>query len=215
MKFLQSNFFKRALTFSCGITLLTILYANSPEALIFLFIAVFLWISIIELPRLLSIKTIWYFVALILYLGLPFYLLVNLYQTPTTQSLVLWSFGITIVHDAAAYVIGKLFGKHLLAPKLSPKKTWQGCAGGFGALLLFMTYTTNFVLPLLFFVTLILSFLCVTGDLFESWLKRNAGIKDSGNLLPGHGGLLDRIDAVLFVIPFVYYHQELFLKSLF
>ena len=215
MKFLQSNFFKRALTFSCGISLLTILYVTAPETLIFVFIAVFVWISTLELPRLMSIKTIWYFIALFVYLGLPFYLLLTLYQNPLTQTLALWAFGVTIIHDAAAYVIGKLFGKHLLAPTLSPKKTWQGCAGGFGALLLFMTYTTNFVLPLLFFVTLILSFLCVTGDLFESWLKRNAGIKDSGNLLPGHGGLLDRIDAVLFVIPFVYYHQELFLKALF
>jgi phosphatidate cytidylyltransferase len=214
MNFFHTNFFKRTLTFLLGLSTLAGLYSFEPAAFNLLFIAVFLWISIFELSQLFSTKTVWYWLALFFYLGLPLALLFNLYKNPITQTLALWTFALTLVHDAAAYCIGKLFGKHLLAPTLSPKKTWQGCFGGFLMLLLFMSCTTHFTFPLLLFITLTLSVLCITGDLFESWLKRNAGIKDSGALLPGHGGLLDRIDAALFVIPFVYYYQELFLKAL-
>ena len=106
---------------------------------------------------------------------------------------------------------GKLFGEKRLAPQLSPKKTWEGYLGGIilgtgGAFLAQSQFTICNVLSL--WDCIILGFLGVSlgvaGDLFESLMKRSAGVKDSGTLIPGHGGVLDRIDALLFVSPVLY-----------
>ncbi|PVZ64909.1 phosphatidate cytidylyltransferase [Pelagibaculum spongiae] len=107
--------------------------------------------------------------------------------------------------DVGAYFTGKRFGKTKLAPKVSPGKTWEGMAGGLvAALALGTILALAFGLPLtgwligLMLLTIIIS---VPGDLFESVLKRSAGIKDSSNLLPGHGGVLDRIDSLMAAGP--------------
>lgn len=110
--------------------------------------------------------------------------------------------------DTGAYIVGKLFGKHVIAPTISPKKTWQGCFGGFVfvcALLLFYTQFigNTFTITTMLFA-LAISVLAFAGDLFESYLKRSAGIKDSGTILPGHGGLLDRLDSLLFSVWLIY-----------
>jgi phosphatidate cytidylyltransferase len=113
------------------------------------------------------------------------------------------------VADSAAYFSGRKFGKHKLAPSISPGKTWEGVAGallgvsvcvllawGFGGYLhLFM------FLPVILLASWCWVGLAVIGDLFESAVKRQAGVKDSGALLPGHGGLLDRIDALTSTLP--------------
>ena len=106
--------------------------------------------------------------------------------------------------DSAAYFAGKHFGRHKLAPLVSPGKTWEGVAGallavaGYAALLrLSGAVTTWWVLPCLWVVTIA----GVYGDLFESHFKRRANLKDSGNILPGHGGLLDRVDGVIPALP--------------
>lgn len=110
----------------------------------------------------------------------------------------------TILHDTGAYFAGTFLGKHPLARSISPKKTWEGFFGGLilsliGAYLFnryySMIYPTTIRLLLL---TILINCAAVAGDLFESYLKRNAGIKDSGSLLPGHGGILDRFDSILF-----------------
>ncbi|MGC1854447.1 MAG: phosphatidate cytidylyltransferase [Candidatus Aquirickettsiella sp.] len=109
--------------------------------------------------------------------------------------------------DTAAYVSGRLWGRHLLAPTLSPKKTWEGFIIGllftfFSAML--MLYFFQGVKPTLWqmcLLVLLTSLAAVTGDLFESQLKRLQGLKDSGQLLPGHGGILDRIDSLLAAAP--------------
>lgn len=109
--------------------------------------------------------------------------------------------------DSGAYVVGRLFGKHPLAPKVSPGKTWQGFLGAMVTTLLIVFFALNiFKTPyylwsgvlLLSLVTVLFSIL---GDLFESMLKRNANLKDSGKLLPGHGGILDRIDSLTAAAP--------------
>ena len=115
--------------------------------------------------------------------------------------------------DVGAYFSGTYFGKTPLAKKLSPKKTWEGVAGGSTlCLLLTAAFTYLFHLriaaldslsvALLVLLSVVISFYAVMGDLLESMLKRNSDLKDSGSILPGHGGVLDRIDAMVAVVPF-------------
>ena len=123
------------------------------------------------------------------------------------------------VADIAAYFAGKRFGKHKLAPVVSPKKTWEGVGGAlvgvavYGIVLCAVAAAWHTPLTPIFApglgipaiaAMLLLTGVSVVGDLFESWMKRGAGLKDSSNLLPGHGGVLDRVDAVLFLAPYAY-----------
>lgn len=111
--------------------------------------------------------------------------------------------------DTFAYLIGRAVGRHLLAPQVSPKKTLEGAAGGlfFCVLSGLIAWKVIGGLPWTSFLglSLIIGISGQIGDLFESALKRSVNIKDSGNLIPGHGGILDRFDSLLFVIPLVYY----------
>jgi phosphatidate cytidylyltransferase len=118
--------------------------------------------------------------------------------------------------DIAAYFAGKRFGKHKLAPAVSPGKTWEGVAGGlagvavYGIVLCVVAYRWETPITRVFepgggvpaiVAMLLLTAVSVVGDLFESWMKRGAGLKDSSHLLPGHGGVLDRIDALTSTLP--------------
>lgn len=114
--------------------------------------------------------------------------------------------------DTGAYLIGKLFGKHKLCPEVSPKKTIEGAIGGIiGSVLgftLFSLYVEHFVglqveYPLVILTAIAASIVAQVGDLSASVIKRSFGVKDFGNLIPGHGGMLDRFDSVLFVAPFL------------
>lgn len=112
---------------------------------------------------------------------------------------------IIVFADIGGYVAGKLFGQHKLAPTISPGKTWEGLLGGMAlqlllimGLMFYMPEINALSLCLLVFPVAIAS---VIGDLFESMLKRQRGIKDSSNLLPGHGGFLDRLDGVMAALP--------------
>ncbi|MBR2528417.1 MAG: phosphatidate cytidylyltransferase [Blautia sp.] len=109
--------------------------------------------------------------------------------------------------DTCAYFAGMRFGKHHMTPELSPKKTWEGALGGLaGAAVLGGITALVTRAPLLSFilVSLLCSIVSMIGDLAASAVKRNVGIKDYGNLIPGHGGILDRFDSVIFVAPFLY-----------
>ncbi len=126
-----------------------------------------------------------------------------------------FSLAITMLNDTGAYFLGKFLGKHKLAPSISPSKTIEGVFGGFlfgipsGFLInyLFGNYENFHILTLSFLIC----FFAIIGDLAESLLKRDANLKDSGSFFPGHGGVLDRIDSLLFTIPVTYYY--LILKS--
>ena len=115
---------------------------------------------------------------------------------------------ITALDDIGGYFAGTRFGKHKMAPSISPAKSWEGWAGGFAASLaggLFFASILEVLDPLHgLAVGAISGLLAPVGDLIESLAKREIGIKDSGRLLPGHGGLLDRLDAILFCAPAVY-----------
>jgi phosphatidate cytidylyltransferase len=123
--------------------------------------------------------------------------------------LLLFALVITWVADTVAYFVGRAIGKHPLAPHLSPKKTWEGSVASFaGSLLVAMVFTRWIVMPLphLLAMAAVGNVAGQAGDLLESAYKRSAGIKDSGSLLPGHGGVLDRIDALILAIPVVWYY---------
>jgi phosphatidate cytidylyltransferase len=116
------------------------------------------------------------------------------------------------VADIAAYFTGRAFGRHKLAPGISPGKTWEGAAGAvagvivFGLILVFSSpsdVVRGFSLPVLVLLLVAFTAVSIQGDLFESLLKRQAGVKDSGTLLPGHGGILDRIDSLTSTLPLV------------
>jgi len=117
--------------------------------------------------------------------------------------------GIVWIADTAAYLAGKQWGRHKLAPRISPGKTWEGAFGAALAVALYYAVLLVTIAPdrrffeggwgLLVFLTVLA--LSIEGDLFESLLKRQAGVKDSGNLLPGHGGMLDRIDGLTATMP--------------
>ncbi len=116
----------------------------------------------------------------------------------------------TFMGDTGAYFTGKAIGRHKLAPRISPKKTWEGSAGGLvasvAAAMAWSPTIPSLDMPHAALLGLVGGALGQLGDLGESLLKRSAGVKDSGSILPGHGGVLDRFDAVSFSAPIVYYY---------
>lgn len=132
-----------------------------------------------------------------------------LYQLRAIDPWLLLGFmGIIWVSDSAAYFTGRAFGRHKLAPKISPGKTWEGVAGALAAVFCYALAWGQLIgkengtsIIGLILLSLVLTGLGIVGDLFESLMKRQAGVKDSGNVLPGHGGILDRIDALTSTLP--------------
>ena len=122
---------------------------------------------------------------------------------------------ITWIQDTAAYFVGRRFGRRKLAPILSPKKTWEGAAGGMiGSILTGVVCVLLLGLPITLLEGALLGLVGGVvgplGDLSESLIKRQVGLKDAGNLIPGHGGILDRADSLLFTAPIFYYLIKLF-----
>ncbi len=130
-----------------------------------------------------------------------------LYQLRAIDPFLLLGFMMTVwISDTAAYFVGRKLGTHKLAPIISPGKTWEGVAGAIIAVFIY-ALAWNYLIGeksevmLLVPLLLTLAVLGIIGDLFESLMKRQAGIKNSGNILPGHGGILDRIDALTSTLP--------------
>jgi phosphatidate cytidylyltransferase len=124
--------------------------------------------------------------------------------------LIFFLFLVTWANDTGAYYTGKLIGKHQMSPKISPSKTWEGTAGGLMASVAAAFICRGWFLPSLpvsdaLGLGLLFGVMAPLGDLCESVLKRSAGVKDSGRLIPGHGGILDRIDSLIFTTPTFYY----------
>jgi phosphatidate cytidylyltransferase len=139
----------------------------------------------------------------ILYIGLPVLGLLLIRAQPRGLLFCFWTFMLVWACDIGAYFAGRAFGGARLAPAISPNKTWAGLVGGvLGAAALAAFLHHFYGLPWrLTLATPALALVAQGGDLFESWLKRRAGVKDSGTLLPGHGGLLDRLDGLAPVAP--------------
>ena len=169
-------------------------------------------------------RKILYSIAIILVVWLLRYLLLKLVwrQTEDPRLRYLWKrsiglvlslIGIVLINiwfmDICAYFTGKSLGKHKFFPHISPKKTWEGTIGGFiggGMFAFIFWYFFADTIDVEYLIAVILV-CCIFGqicDLLESWFKRKAGIKDSSNILPGHGGILDRFDSLIFSAPFLY-----------
>jgi phosphatidate cytidylyltransferase len=142
------------------------------------------------------------------YISLPFFCLVILRDLDNGFYWTILTFATIWICDSAAYFIGKKFGKHKLMSVVSPKKTIEGAIAGFIAALIFFIFASNYLINEISLTTSIVLGVVIgifgqIGDLIESKIKRDVGAKDSSNLIPGHGGILDRFDSIIFVVPFV------------
>ena len=150
-------------------------------------------------------------IAGILYIGWLLSYFVALIGLDGGRDWVFFALFVTFGSDTAAFFVGRALGRHHLAPRISPGKTWEGAiAGVLGALIVSLVLVTLLTLPVSYGQTILLGLLVSIfgqlGDLIESLLKRNMGVKDSGKLIPGHGGFLDRIDSIVFAGVVVYYY---------
>jgi phosphatidate cytidylyltransferase len=168
------------------------------------------------------------------YISLPLGMLVQLRQQWAGAFYILYLLLVVWAGDIFAYFVGKSIGRHLMSPRISPKKTWEGAAAsliasvGIGCTLFYYALPISTALlrigliqrrdglfaleqpPLtpIIILTVILNIAAQLGDLVESLIKRGANVKDSGSILPGHGGMLDRIDALLFAAPILWYYAS-------
>lgn len=181
---------------------------------------ILLAILLTEWARLITTPWLWFLTPI--YPALPFLLALHLNQDPHYRHLLLVLIACVGANDTGAYCFGKLWGKNKLCPTISPGKTWQGFGGGFlaviGMLCLINLYTndpqaqSNMSWPVTLVIAALVACVATAGDLFESWLKRRAGVKDSGSLLPGHGGLLDRFDGMMSCMYLLYPLKDLLLR---
>ena len=183
------------------------------------------WLEFIDLMKKIHHQRYLYYIVFgVIYISMPILLIGDLRMThipgtePTDNMLKVIPCGIIFsiwINDTMAYLVGSFIGKHPLSP-ISPKKTWEGTIGG-GILCILIITTIGYFTHLYNIyawvsISTLSAFFGTLGDLLESKLKRMAGVKDSGTLMPGHGGFLDRFDSFLVAIPFVWLYIQFFLK---
>ncbi len=147
-------------------------------------------------------KDAFYLAGAVILIGLFFNLLIVIRNV--NVNILIYLLCITIVTDTFAFLIGMLIGKHKMSPNISPLKSWEGAIGGLiaGVVISMLVYV-NLIAPFSFYnliMTIVLSIVGQMGDLVFSKIKRENGIKDFSNIMPGHGGILDRVDSIIFVI---------------
>ncbi len=212
---INTNFVKR---FATSIILLLILFLslslnNKLWLLLLLITALICFIEFKNMIRrifksnyLVYLSNFFIFIYLLFFVFSSF----KIYSSP--PSLLIFSLLVCIFSDTGGYLVGKTFGGKKLT-KISPNKTISGSLGSFIFSLIPALAILNFYDALshtfVITATLIMSFICQSGDLLISLFKRKANVKDTGSILPGHGGLLDRIDGMIFVIPITYYVQKM------
>lgn len=206
---------------STGFVLGLLAITTTLFAPLWLFICMLIALStriiIYEWPHFFDYRKPAFWVTIFLYVLFPLGLLIRM-QLEGNEYATLLTFTLVGAHDVGSYLAGKTWGLHKIHPGISPGKTWEGFLGGVAltflfSLIFFGKNQPSILLLVLLPFILIVCFAALAGDLFESTLKRYAGIKDSGNILPGHGGLLDRIDSLLFVTVIIYISRD-FLKPL-
>lgn len=211
-------FAKRLFTgIALGLIFWTLFAYLPPVYFSFVLGLILLLIILFEWKNFFNINKLSYWLIMPFYPILPFALLITMNQNPAYHTLLFILFIIVFSFDTGSYFVGNAIGFHKLAPTISPGKTWEGVFGGIifaivGLVLVLWEINKQASWPLILIFTSFVSLLSLVGDLFESWLKRRAGIKDSGTLLPGHGGFLDRFDGILFTVFFFYLFKDFLLK---
>jgi phosphatidate cytidylyltransferase len=205
----QRSFVARALVIAAVVYACWWSAVPAPGSIILLSIAVIAWLAIEVIREGRTLEQAAVDLVAPIYIGAPLGMLVALQMRGGPKATLLLIATI-VVSDSAQYYTGRAFGRRPLAPTISPKKTVEGAIGGIVFGTLFMALAIPYVFPLTPLVVrvllgMVIVFLGIVGDLFESRIKRLADIKDSSNLIPGHGGVLDRIDALLFAIPVFYF----------
>ena len=210
---------ERFLATTGGAALTAVLCWQSPAMVLSFLCGLFVFFSAVYLFRFreLSTVTAQLSVTFLGFLYLPL-LLSFMAKLRVLESGIEWVFlvlALVMVGDSAAYFVGSAIGKVKLYPAISPNKSVEGAVGGLVGSLLAVLMFAGLFLPDLDYVSAILFALIVgvfsqVGDLFESMLKRSCGVKDSGTMIPGHGGLLDRLDSLLFAFPSAYYLIRVF-----
>lgn len=201
--------------FCTAITLLLIFspyypyFITKPFVLAFAIIVSLIWL-LFQSQREGAFNNWAWIMAGILYIGWTLSYWSELRNVEHSREWVLLSTLTVMASDTSAFFVGRAWGKHHMAPSISPKKTWEGAIGGLlGSIIVSFILGIVFSLPLSYWQLVLLgcviSILAQLGDLVESLLKRNTGVKDSSNLVPGHGGILDRIDSFIFTGIVVYY----------
>jgi phosphatidate cytidylyltransferase len=147
----------------------------------------------------------------IVYIAVPLAHIILLRETELGRWWTLFVLAVIWTNDTFACYVGGIAGRHKLCPAISPNKTVEGSIGGvlggvLGALLFNRYFFLGAGLPEVLFLSLVIVALAILGDLVESLIKRGAGVKDTGKIIPGHGGMLDRIDSTLFAMPATYYY---------
>tara|TARA_B100000287_G_C20474066_1_gene718404 strand:+ start:181 stop:816 length:636 start_codon:yes stop_codon:yes gene_type:complete len=190
-------------------------YSINTFTILFLFIAI---LSIYEMHKLRRKKTK---ILAYAYILIPF-LLIHFFgmldsdyaESPFDSSIILLMFLLTWTFDTFAYIVGTQYGKHKIMPSISPKKSWEGFIGGsiFTCIMSYLTYSyfDTISLAKIVIISLIIPFTASIGDFIASYYKRQAGVKDSGKLIPGHGGIIDRIDSFMITIPCIYIINNIF-----
>jgi phosphatidate cytidylyltransferase len=175
-------------------------------------IAILLQIIFFEWKNLFDLHQLTFWLLMPIYPILPFALLIDMNHSDY-RYLLFVLFVIVFSHDTGSYIFGTLWGKHKIYPAISPGKTWEGFWGGYVTAVLglrVLLWEQEISKPwwFIFAFTLAVCALSLAGDLFESWLKRRAQVKDSGQILPGHGGFLDRFDGIMFAVFFFYFFKD-------
>lgn len=214
-RLLNRTLYVRSMTgFMFGAILFGIFYLFPPVIFTILLMIIFRIIAFTEWPLLCPRGSFFKVCCWTLfYVILPFFCLFSINHDPLMRPYLGYFFICIFAHDTGAYISGTLWGKHLLLPLISPAKTWEGVLGGFCATLITVLMLHKVLHKELFVLHNLLLSIVITigataGDMVESWLKRRAQVKDSGFLLPGHGGLLDRFDSVLFLIIIFYLYLK-------
>ena len=181
----------------------------APLSIVLMAIFVIVWLAFAVLRQSRTLHDAAVDLVAPIYIGAPLGMLVAL-QMRSGPRATLLLIATIVISDTAQYYSGRAFGRRPLAPAISPHKTVEGAIGGVICGALFMAIAISFVFPatpiiVRILLGLVVVFLGIAGDLFESRLKRVAHLKDSSTLIPGHGGVLDRIDALLFAVPVFYF----------
>ncbi len=210
------DFAKRAITgFFLGVAFYFLFFLCPPFVFSITLGIITITILFIELPQIFKPNVISSWFIMPFYPILPFIFMILLNQSVQYRTLIFFMGALSLSFDFGSYSFGSLFGKHKIAPAISPRKTWEGALGGvifaFTLINIIMWYQNAFVsIPMKLYITICLCTLSLCGDFFESYLKRIAKIKDSASFLPGHGGFLDRFDGLMFVLPVVYIFRNFF-----